>query len=927
MNKSGANNVEDFFDDGTSPTASFDAPLKQPGSQIGQFRVERQLGRGGAGIVYLAQDTKLDRKVAIKSLPPELMRNANMRSRLKREAKLLASLDHPNIATIHDIVEQAESGGYLILEYIDGHTLAERISRRPLDPKEALSIALQIAEAVAAAHDSGVIHRDLKPGNIKITPEGKVKVLDFGLAKAIGGEPTDQQSTITEPGRVIGTPAYMSPEQARGQATDKRCDIWSFGCVLYEMLTGKVPFEGETASDTLAGILEREPDWRALPPATSVNIQVLLRRCLEKDPRRRLRDIGDAGIEISEALVGPLSVSAEGGPSQRASWRVVAFCAFVSLVVGAIAMLVVKREPVQPTEPNPVRRSIIPLDPANPIATDAARGYTIPRLTPDGRQLIYVAGTAAVTWLVRRPMDSLDAQRIPGTQGALSLMPSWDGQWLVFWAGGAIWKIPLAGGKTVRISNSLLGGCVWEDENTVILGTKVAGTDGLSRLDLRTGKSEPLTTLDVTPGHMVHWPSQFEPDSGTLFWMAMSSSNIEDWVLFALPPESRQSKRLMEGAAGSYAWSGHLIYVQRGRVMAAPFDIKTLQTTGPAVDVTEERMATDELPTTLTFSRDGTMVYVPVEGGRGLNHELVWVEFDGKEQALETPPGRYDDLCVSSDTARPQVATDLLDGSDILIYDTGGAEPIRRLILSSEGYCSNPVWVPPDNREVVFYSLAPSGTYLLKQKAADGSGEAKVLSVKASGWVGFAPCAYTPDGKVLVAMTIRSGETSTGTDIVAIDLERDGEVKPLLISEYNEHTPALSPDGKWLAYVSDELVRDEIFVKTFPDMQGKWQVSAETEGGWGPIWAPDGSAIYYLDGKSVVAVPVETEGGFKRGHARSLFKDVYVHASGRGYDIHPDGKRFLMVKKSQEDAPVTELIVVENWFEELKRRVPTGKGK
>jgi len=315
MNKSDADNVNDSYDDGTVPTASFDVPLKQPGSQIGQFRVERELGRGGAGIVYLAQDTKLDRKVAIKSLPPELVRNEKMRSRLKREARLLASLNHPNIATIHDIVEQAESGGYLILEYIDGDTLAERISHKPLDPKEALSIALQIAEAVATAHERGVTHRDLKPGNIKITPEGKVKVLDFGLAKVIAGQATDQRNTVTEPGRVMGTPAYMSPEQARGQATDKRCDIWSFGCVLYEMLTGKVPFKGETASDTLAHILQTEPDWHALPPATPANIHILLRRCLEKDARRRLHDIADAAIEIHETLNLPAAAPPVTAPS------------------------------------------------------------------------------------------------------------------------------------------------------------------------------------------------------------------------------------------------------------------------------------------------------------------------------------------------------------------------------------------------------------------------------------------------------------------------------------------------------------------------------------------------------------------------------------------------------------------------------------
>ena len=300
---------------GSEPTRSFDGSVLGPGGQIGPFRIEQELGRGAMGVVYLAHDTKLDRPVAIKSLPAELMENTTARTRFAREARVLASLNHPNIATIYEELQEAESVGYLVLEYVPGQTLAERIAGARLKPQEALSIALQIAEAVAAAHEHEVIHRDLKPGNIKITPEGRIKVLDFGLAKALGGEAVDQQSTVTEPGRVIGTPAYMCPEQVRGLEADERCDIWSFGCVLYEMLTGKVPFEGETVSDTLAGILDREPDWHALPQATPANIRVLLRRCLEKDSRRRLHDIADAAIEINETLNLPATAPPVTTPS------------------------------------------------------------------------------------------------------------------------------------------------------------------------------------------------------------------------------------------------------------------------------------------------------------------------------------------------------------------------------------------------------------------------------------------------------------------------------------------------------------------------------------------------------------------------------------------------------------------------------------
>lgn len=328
--------------DGVGRTKSSDGSAVGPGGQIGQFRIERELGRGGAGVVYLAHDTKLERSVAIKSLPDEVMSNSKVRTRFAREARVLASLNHPNIATIYEELQDAGGVSYLVLEYVPGQTLVERIAGARFKLQEALSIAQQIAEAVAAAHEHGIIHRDLKPGNIKITPEGRIKVLDFGLAKVLGGEAVDQQSTVTVPGRVMGTPAYMSPEQARGLETDERCDIWSFGCVLYEMLTGKVPFEGETVSDTLAAILDREPDWHALPQATPANIQVLLRRCLEKETRRRLHDIADAAIEVNETLNLPATAPPVTIPSDSLTRHIAVKTRsrIIAMVIAATAIIV-----------------------------------------------------------------------------------------------------------------------------------------------------------------------------------------------------------------------------------------------------------------------------------------------------------------------------------------------------------------------------------------------------------------------------------------------------------------------------------------------------------------------------------------------------------------------------------------------------------
>jgi len=911
----------------TDPYQSNKGSILGSGSRIGSFRIEREIGRGGEGVVYLAHDTKLNRSVAIKSLPPEVMDNPKALSRFTREARVLASLNHPNIATIYDEIEEAEGSSYLVLEYVPGQTLTERIAKGPLKLEEALTIALQITEAVAAAHEHDIIHRDLKPGNIRITPEDKVKVLDFGLAKAIGGEVTDQQITVTAPGRVIGTPAYMSPEQARGKPTDKRSDIWSFGCILYQMLTTKIPFEGETVSDSLANILQTDPNWQALSKTTPANIRSLLRRCLEKDPRRRLQHIGDAGIEIHETLhlpaIAPPIATPVAVPSRSVRWKVVILCVFAGLVVSVIAMNLGLREWIQSIEPKPVRRYSITLHPEDPLAPDPVRCYEGITFTPDGRQLIYVAGTVGDTWLVARYWDNIEAQRIRGTEGALWPQVSPDGQRLTFTALGAIWKVPLAGGTPERITDNPYDlPFIWENKNTLIISTQILDTDGISRFDLRTLESEPLTMLDATPGELAHAPIQLDQETGTLFFVAAGGYGIEKYSLYALSLESRQVKLLIEQAVGFYAASGHLIYAQKGRFMAAPFDTKTLQITGPAICVMEKRMATDETVPIFNFSRDGTLVYSPAGGQLQPNRELVWVDFEGQEETVGTGPMRYARVCVSSDSTHPKVAIELFDDPSIWIYDIAGTNPIRPLIFSSKDEYVYPVWMPPDNREIIFASHDSGGPQLYK-KAADGSGEAEALLINTSGLTLLYPHDCTPDGNVLLATT-RGSEENPASSLVAINLERNGKIDPLLLSDVRESHPALSKDGKWLAYVCEEPSGSKIFVTTFPDLEGKWLVS--TEDGHEPVWAPDGKALYYRDGTSVIAVPVETEGGFSLGRAQTLFEDVYVTDSNcRTYDIHPDGNRFLMMKEVEEDVPRTELIVVENWFEELKRHVPLVK--
>ncbi len=427
---------------------------------------------------------------------------------------------------------------------------------------------------------------------------------------------------------------------------------------------------------------------------------------------------------------------------------------------------------------------------------------------------------------------------------------------------------------------------------------------------------------DDTPGKPIHAPIQLDPESKILFFIAASGTSIDDWVLFALSVETGEVKDLVERAWGVFVPSGHLIYAQKGCLMAAPLDTKTLQIKGPAFDMTEKRMATDEMVPKCTFSRDGKLLYVPVEGWQRSNRELVWVDFEGHEELLGTRPMMYKRVCVSGDGAHPKVATELFGDPSIWIYDVAGDNPIRPLIFSFKANYGYPVWRPPDNHEIIFVTYV-SGRPQLYRKAADGSGETEALLINTSGVTYLLPHACTPDGNVLLAVAFGSAESPT-PDIVAIHLERNGQIEPLLASDDFETHPVLSPDGRWLAYVYDEPGGGKIFVTTYPELEGRLPVS--TENGLEPVWAPDGKTIYYRDGTSVIAVSVETEGGLRLGQTKRLFDDVYVTGDNCGsYAIHPDGKRFLMMKETEEEAPLTELIVVENWFEELKRRVPTGK--
>jgi len=869
------------------------------------------------GVVYLAHDTKLNRSVAIKSLPAEVMANPKARSRFSREARVLASLNHPNIATIYEEFEEVKGVGYLILEYVPGQTLAERIAKSQLKLEETLSIALQIAEAVAAAHEHDVIHRDLKPGNIKITPEGKVKVLDFGLAKAVGGQALDQQSTITEPGRVIGTPAYMSPEQARGKPTDKRSDIWSFGCVLYEMLTGRVPFKGETVSDTLANILQTDPDWQALPQSTPANILVLLRRCLEKDPHRRLRDIGDASIEIDETLSLPAGgqvVSTQVlGKSLSAQWRWGIICGLVGLIVGLIAAGLFLSRPTAPSlselGPAPTRRTIIRL-PENQVLgffRSTPLGIRRPAfaLSPDGSRLVYVADLADRTQLFLRLMNQFEVRPIPGTEDAFSPFFSPDGQSVGFFAKDKLKIVSLLGGEPVTLcdaSNPQAGS--WGPDGMIYFADGL-GTD-LCRVSAAGGPIEHLKgrTEPSKASAFGYWSPQVLPGGKTL----LISPPVGTMLLSLGTMEKRI---LVKGSRyARYVPTGHLVYVRAGAIEAVPFSLATLQVTGPPVPVLEQVLSDSVSGTAqFAFSNDGLLVYVP--GGDTAKSTPVWVDRQGNVKPLAMPAQIYGAFRLSPDGKRLAIVVEELR-SNVYIYDIARGTGTR---LTLEGNNYYPLWTPDGERVVFCCRREGEEEWNLLLAPADSSNKAELLY---SGPFKIGPYSWSPDGKLL-ALYSASGDL----DIWVLSLEGPRELDLILGTEFKDVFPAFSPDGRWIAYMSDRDGRSQVYVRPYPAMDRVWQISYDL--GEEPIWSPNGDELFYRSVNKWMVVSISTEPEFKAGTPQVVFEGPYVNVSGLSYDVAPDGQRFLVLQPEYDDSEVRELHVVTNWFEELKRLVPTGK--
>ena len=862
------------------------------------------------GEVYRARDTKLARDVAIKVLPANFVNDPERLSRFQREARMLAALNHSNIATIYGL-EQSGGVHFLIMELVPGETLAERVKAGPVPVEEALKIAEQIAEALEAAHEKGIIHRDLKPANVKLTPEGKVKVLDFGLAKAFeddeeASNPANSPTlsmAATMQGVILGTAAYMSPEQARGKSVDKRTDIWAFGCVLYELLSGRRAFHGEDTTDILAAVVRAEPDWSKLPGSLRANIGLLLRRCLQKDKTQRLRDAGDARIEIQETLLAPTAVKSA---TSAAGWLAVGWRQFLVLGLVAMAILAIGGIAVwnlKPGAPRPVTRLVINLPPGDRLA---ALDYPAVTISPDGTLLAYVAIHAGTRQIFLRALDSLEAKPLAGTDGANTPFFSPDGQWLGFFAAGKLKKASVSGGTVSTLGDAPVPrGASWGGDGTIAFAP--TNSSFLEQISEAGGAPQALPHLEKRAISDV-WP-EFLPNSKAVLFADAATGRI---VAQSLGSGERR-ELIPSGSRPHYATSGHLIYAQGGNLMAAPFDPRRLQITSAAVPVAEGIFQSGPTPTaTVALSSTGSLVYVP--GGSVAAERLVWVNRSGTEQELAAPPHAYRFPRISPDGRRVAVSVAEQGDEQIWLYDFV-RETLTRLTFS--GSLNQVQAWTPDGKRIAFDSNKEGPTNMFWQPA-DGSSGAERLDTSE---YAHTPKSFSPNGQLLAYVELNP---TTGRDIWVLRLS-DRKAQPFLRTQFNESVPAFSTDGHWLAYVSDESGKFEVYAQPYPGPGGKYQISVD--GGTEPVWNLNGKEMFYRSDDKMMAVDITTQPSFSVGKPKMLFQGSYLPTAFTTpyYDVSPDGQRFLMIKPDEKNTSLTQIVVVQNWFEELKRHVPTGK--
>ncbi len=906
------------------------------GTRLGPYEVVAPLGAGGMGEVYRARDTKLGRSVAIKVLPDELANDPDRSARFEREAKVLASLNHPHIATLFGM-EEAAGRHFLVMELVEGETLAEQIACGPLAIEDVLKVALQIAEALEAAHEQGIIHRDLKPANVKITPDEKVKVLDFGLAKLVapadvgapssGGSmsmsPTVTTPAMTRMGVIMGTAAYMSPEQAKGKPVDKRADIWAFGCVLYEMLTGKLAFEGTDVSETIASVIKSDVLWGALPAGTPRALQGLIERCLRKDTRLRMRDIGDVRVTLEELIARPeieapaphtsLPASSARVGRRRLPWVVAATVVLVA-AGGAVGALWSRPPASQPA-----------MQFSAEIGVDASLmidfGSSVV-FSPDGKLVAFTAkpSTGGPQRLYLRRLDQLIATTLTGTEGAGDAFFSPDGQWIGFFAAGKLKKISVAGGAAVTVANAPDDrGGAWAEDGTIVFAQGAPGSV-LQRVSSDGGTPEPLTSLDGEINH--RWPQVLPGERAVLF-----TATVGEGANIVLQPLPTGPKKVLQrgGHYGRYVPSGHMLYVQDATLFAAPFDLDRLEVVAQPIPILKGVANATNRGAQYSLSETGSLVYVP--GATG-NDEFVvqWMERSGKTQPLQTTNARYGTFRFSPDGDRMAIDIYSQLPADIWMYEL--ARDTMSRLTSDPAEDREPVF-SPDGKTIAFASRRGDGTTPnLYWQRSDGTGNPQRLTDSRNSQFSSS---WHVSGKFLAFGEQRP---NTKTDILILPVEGDGASgwksgKPwvFLESPFNEQEAIFSPDGNWLAYESDESGRDEIYVRPFPGPGGKWQIS--TAGGEFPLWSRNGKELFFrtADQRIWVATYAAVGNSFRAEKPRLWSEATLAERRSprtRNFDLHPDGQRFAVLQTAQSPAAskVDKVVFVLNFFEQLRRMAP-----
>jgi serine/threonine protein kinase/Tol biopolymer transport system component len=898
--------------------------LLKSGTKIGAYEVVSLIGAGGMGEVYRARDARLNRDVALKVLPAMFASSPERMARFEREARLLASLNHPNIAAIYGLEESGPIRA-LVMELVEGPTLAERVASDPLPLDEALPIARQVADAVEYAHDNNVIHRDLKPANIKVKADGMVKVLDFGLAKALSDEPmaADMSNSptlsmaATMQGVILGTAAYMSPEQAKGKTADRRADVWAFGVVLFEMLTGKQLYKGDTVAETLAWVITKDPPFDNLPANTPPAIRLLLRRCLEKDLRQRLQHAGEARITLEHAG-DPIS-AAEPVAVQRKSRERIAWAATaIATIIAALGWGTSVYFQRAPEESQAVRFFVSPPDAWNfQRLIDPTGVSPVPMaVSPDGRRMAFVAVGAdgnALLWV--RSLDSLAAQVLPGTEEASSPFWSPDSRFLGFFAAGKLKKIDVAGGPPITLCDapSSRGGS-WSRDGIIVFNP--ANTVALQKVSAAGGTPTAATVLGQ--GENAHRRPFFLPDGRHFLYTAAHTGAASGLSIYVASLDLAERKLLSTTDANNVLYSqGHLLFVRETTLMAQPFDLQRLELTGDAFPIAEQIQRSPTAPSNGFFSasENGVLAYQTGAGASG--SQLTWFDRAGKQVATLGDAAAYGDLELSPDGRRASVS--LLVGSgarDIWLYDLQRGLRTRFTFDVVNEFSS--IW-SPDGSRVIFSSIR-KGAFDLYQKPSGGAGAEELLfEDKLNKW----PVSWSPDGRSIL---FRSTGGPTGDDLFILPLSGDPSAgpgqgpkpSPFLNSQFNEGFGQFSPDGRWIAYNSNESGRPEVYVAPFPGPGGKWQVS--TAGGNQARWRRDGAEIFYLaPDQRLMAAAVNGRGSdFQVGPVRPLFQARPVLGLRYAYAVSPDGQRFL-INSQPEQADATPITVVLNWTAGLQR--------